>query len=326
MKPNTSLEDIDTLIKAIKYSQTLVNQADAGVELSLDYLKNYAFFGKVNISNIPGIEIHAPSVDLGNYSPNQFFQYSAFELSKYFALPTNIIGAKATFEEVTDRHLLSIDYVDNNSLLSEDIFFNYGKPYSEDITFDLSEDSSLTLFPLSVYDGYFSKQGETITIPDNQWSVNIGIGTHGRFIKSPDKDICYLSHIDGSSIISSKSVSMTDSSLTKEQILEPVVKEDLYISEHAIMSPESHELSNILTLEKLLSKDYTLPSAEKKLAFTDLLTAEELSIKLTDFLESSNGSVLFQGDDIFLTYEQSIQLFAHLIYRISGYQIPSAEL
>jgi hypothetical protein len=59
-----TIEDMNTFIDSLRYAQTLINTANAGADLSYDFLRSYDYYGTVRMVVASGTVITAPNITI----------------------------------------------------------------------------------------------------------------------------------------------------------------------------------------------------------------------------------------------------------------------
>ena len=84
MAEQITIEDMNTFVDALRYSQTLVNTAQAGADLSYDFMMSYEYYGTVSMAVASTTTIESDVISLTGYTPEKFYQYTEGKMSSLF--------------------------------------------------------------------------------------------------------------------------------------------------------------------------------------------------------------------------------------------------
>ena len=316
MAEQITIEDMNTFIDALRYSQTLVNTANAGADLSYDFLRSYDYYGTVRMVVATGTTISAPTITLSGYQTDQFYQYDESELGEmFYKNGEGITGAVriADSDSVRDGDLVTRGVIDKLSVIKDGNLFASYLRYDDSVTFDISTDDDNTLFPIEVYDELYHKMTDTVVVDSAECDVNITL-QHGYVRKPKDIIPFTVSNVLLRSGLSSRIIEFESALETRDEILKNVVTEDGLISPNAVIPEEAEYNTNISTLNKITDSDLFKIGDSVELHLEDTYTDQELMDMIDSFMESSGSSVIYTGEDMFLTRTQA-NMIAEYIYR-----------
>ena len=320
MEKQLTIQDMDTFIDALKYSQTLVNTANSGADLSFDFLRSYDYYGAVSMATSSVTSLSANAIALSGYAPSDFYQYSDKEMKDYF------YGTDELIDDMVS--ISSIGAVDNNSFLTRDIINYYSiisegeisadkLQYDGSLSFDIENDSSNTIFPISAYDTIYLKMGNAVNIDSKDWDVNIHL-KKGHIKKVADSASFSMNGVSIHGGVSSKNIEFSSKAESRDEVLKNVIKEDGVISSNAVIPSDIQNSTNIFTLSKFNSTKYKKFGDEIELHLTKLYTDAELKKKVDDYMEISGSDLIYGGEDTFLTKEQSEMITEYIFRKVTS--------
>jgi hypothetical protein len=311
-----TIEDMNTFIDSLRYAQTLINTANAGADLSYDFLRSYDYYGTVRMVVATGTKISAPNITISGYQPEQFYQYDEEELGElFYKIGDNIVSSVSIIEkeELGDNDLVTHGAIDKLSILRNGSLHASYLRYDSSVSFDIATDDDNTLFPIEVYDTLYNKTSDTIVVDNVEYDMSVTL--QQGFIRKP-RDIApiTMSNISLQSGLSSHDIEFESSLETREEILKNVVVEDGVISQNAVIPEDIENDVNIATLNKLVNSDLLMFGDEVELHLEDTYTDQQIKDIVDNFMESSGSSVIYTGEDMFLTKDQA-EMIADYIYR-----------
>lgn len=328
MSEQITIEDMDTFISALQYSQTLVNTANTGADLAFDFLRSYDYYGSVRMAVGPNTKLTAPSIMLSGYKAEDFFQYDASKFSGFFyALGEPILGTVsiAPTGDLNDRSLVTKEALESLSVIKNGSIYANHLLYDDSVSFDLETDDDNTIFPISAYDTMFYKIGDTIPIDSASWDVKLDIPT-GVIKKSKDSDIFEMENVVVGGGISSSNITFSSHLESKEEILKNVIREDGRISSNAVIPESSLDGTNIFTISKLKKNNFKSVGDSIELHLDEEYTDNELKEKIDTFMESSGSSVIYGGEDAFITFDQANMLAEYIFRKVTSIQKSGIQL
>lgn len=328
MSEQITIEDMDGLVEALRYSQTLVNTAGAGVDLSFDYLRSYDYYGAVRMTVSSDTVISAQSIALSDYTPAQFYQYSEGEMSGYFYKIGDAVTGATKIEPITelsDNSLLTTDMIDTLSVMNSGNVNTEKLDYIVGTVFDVNTDSRNTLFPISTYDSIFFKASDTIPIDSSEWSLSVYFG-YGSVKKDKDETVLKFSNttIDGG--VASPNISFSSTMESKEEILRRSIREDGVIDTSAKIPEEAIGITNIFTLRALEGLEYKKFGDELEIHLENTYTDAELKAKVDSFMETSGSDLVYSGEDAFLTLNQANMLADYIYRKVTAIEQSSIQI
>ena len=328
MSKQITVEDMNTFISALQYSQTLVNTANSGADLAFDFLRSYDYYGSVRMAVSPDTKLTAYSIELKGYKSEDFFQYDASKFSGFFyktGEPMFGSVSIAPIGELDDQSFVTQEALESLSIMkNESIHANY-LSYDSSVSFDPNTDDSNTIFPISVYDTMFYKIGDTIPINDASWNVKLSLPI-GSIRKAPDSNTFEMENVVIDGRISSKNIIFSSHLESKEEILTNVIGEDGQISSNAVVPENVLDGTNIFTLSKLKKNKFRTVGDSIELHLKETYTDEELKEKIDTYIESSGASTIYGGEDAFITFEQANMLAEYIFRKITCIQKAGVQL
>ena len=307
---------MDTFIDALRYSQTLVNTANAGADLAFDFLRSYDYYGSVRMAVATNTEISAEAITLRGYNTDDFFTYDALEMADYFyASGDTILGTVKVVPigNANDSSLLTREIINDMSIIKDGSIDTKRLSYDAGVTFDAVNDDDNTIFPIGVYDTLYYKVGDTIDINSASWDVKLRL-TSGIIKKLPDTSIFDMTNVSIGGGISSANISFSSHLEEREEILKNVIREDGRILSSAVIDPSISDGTNIFTLRKLESMNFKTVGDSIELHLETEYTDAELKAKVDAFMETSGSALVYDGEDAFLTQAQA-DMIAEYIFR-----------
>jgi hypothetical protein len=311
-----TIEDMNTFIDSLRYAQTLINTANAGADLSYDFLRSYDYYGTVRMVVASGTKITAPNITISGYKVDQFYQYDEEELGElFYKTGENIVSSVSITEkdEFSDSDLVTHGAIDSLSVLKNGSLHASYLRYDNDLTFDVSTDDDNTLFPIEVYDTLYNKMSDTIVVDDVDYDMSVTL-QQGSIVKPSGIAPITMSNIHLQSGLSSHNIEFESSLETREEILKNVIVEDGVISQNAVIPEEYEQDVNIATLNKLVESNLFMFGDEVEIHLEDMYTDQQIKDTVDNFMESSGSSVIYTGEDMFLTKDQA-EMIADYIYR-----------
>jgi len=328
MAEQITIEDMDSFIKALQYSQTLVNTANSGADLAFDFLRSYDYYGSVRMSVAADTKITANGIALSGYTASQFFEYDETSMINYFyPLNTNILGIVrlSPIGSITDNSLLTKEALEELSVAKDGSIHAEHMKYDSGLVFNSATDDDNTVFPISVFDQMFYKIGDTIDVGDATWDVKMSL-TNGVIIKRKDSSMFEFTNVTIDGGLLSSDIAFTSLLEGKEEILKHVIREDGIINSNAVIPEPVDELTNIFTLRKLDRQDFKKYGDEIELHLEDVFTDAELKAKVDAFVELSGSALIYGGEDAYLTEDQSKMLVEYLFRKFTSISKSSIQL
>ncbi len=315
MDDQITIEDMNTFVEALKYSQTLVNTAQAGVDLSYDFMLSYDYYGTVSMAVSSTTTVEADTIALTGYAIDKFYEYTEVKLGNLFykAVETpygaiHIIPIDALSDQslLTDQAIEEISLLKNGSINADHL------AYDNAVTFSDADDDDM-LIPLRRIDERFFRNSDTIAIDSDLWSSTIAFGS-GLITSGVGSSVFFFSGMDIVSGITADDISFSSADDDPATVLDGIVGSDRVILPTAILPEDTEEGSNIFTLNKLNSLNYLKAGDSIELHLSDEYTDTEVKDMIDTFMDSSGSATVYTGDDLFLNKEQSL-MAAEYIYR-----------
>ncbi len=328
MDTQVTIEDMDSFVDALRYSQTLVNTANAGADLAFDFLRSYDYYGSVRMAVASGTKVEAEAITLSGYNATSFFSYDEHEMIGYFyPLGSSIFGIVnvGPIGEAGDTSFLTKELIDGLSVIKEgSIGANY-LTYDTSLSFDSSVDDDNTIFPIGIYDQLFYKIGDTINIDGADWDVRLSL-TNGVIVKAKDTSLFEMNNVEIDGGISSENITFSSHLETKEEILKNVIREDGILATNAVVPEDVGINTNIFTLRKLAEQSFKSVGDEIELHLENECTEAELKAKIDTFMETSGAALVYGGEDAFITQAQANMLIEHIFRKVTGIPTTSIQI
>jgi hypothetical protein len=328
MDKQTTIEDMNTFIESLRYAETLVNTANAGVDLSFDFITSYDYYGTVKMGVDSGTTIEAPEINISSTAANNFFNYNKDAMKVLFYEKNGVSSNSIKImpiSNVSDEALMTYDILNEESVSVNGIIDAPTITYSGSLSFDYTADDDNTVMPISVYDQIFAKSSDIVSIGDESWSVKIAAGPSEV---RKEKDSTVIDIFNGNIVtgINSRNIVFESNLETMEELLAGVINETGEISDSAVIPADSHDMTNIFTMKKFDSLSMKKFGDEIELHLEDTYTDTELKEKIDTFFESSSGSPVYSGEDCFITLEQANMLAEHIYRKITGIKRANIQL
>ena len=315
MADQITIEDMNTFVDALKYSQTLVNTAQAGVDLSYDFMMSYEYYGTVSMAVASTTTIEADTIALTGYSADKFYEYTEAKLGSFFyknsetpygaihIVPVDTLSDQSllTNETITETSILL-----NGSIVADHLAYDAGVIFS-----DADEDNMLV--PLLRLDEKFYRNGESITVDSDLWGSTIEFGT-GLITSGVGSSAWSFSGIDIVSGITADTIAFSSADDDPATVLDGIVSSDRLISPTATLSEDTEQGSNLFTLNKLNALNYLKAGDSIELHLDTEYTDTEIKDKIDTFMDGSGSATVYTGEDLYMTKEQSL-MAAEYIYR-----------
>ena len=328
MDKQTTIEDMNTFIESLRYAETLVNTANAGVDLSFDFITSYDYYGTVKMGVDVGTTVEAPEIQISSTGANRFFNYNKDSMKVLFyeknAISSNSIKVMP-ISDVVDEALMTYDILGDESVSENGVIDAPTITYSGSLSFDYTVDDDNTVMPISVYDQIFAKSSDVVSIGDESWSVKVAAGPSEV---RKDKDSTVINIFSGNIItgINARNIIFESNLETMEELLASVINETGEVSDSAVVPEDSHDMTNIFTMRKFDSVNVKKFGDEIELHLEDTYTDTELKEKVDTFFESSNGSPVYSGEDSFITSEQANMLAEYIYRKVTGIKRSNIQL
>jgi len=328
MSTQLTIEDMNSFISALKYSQTLVNTANTGADLAFDFLRSYDYYGSVRMAVAATTSIEAPTIVLKGYNASDFFAYNESDMTTFFykasdGIPGSVI--MMPIDQIKDTSIMTKEILSEISIMKDGSIESPTLSYDPGLSFDYSNDDDNTVFPIRIYDQEFYKNGETIGIDSADWDVSISLQS-GSISKERDSSSLRLDNVRMNGGISSPVISFASALESRESILSNSVREDGLISDNAVVPEEVEKDTNIFTMNKFSELDIKKNGDEVEIHLASLFTDAELIEKVDTFYESSGASSYYNGEDAFITQEQAEMLAEHIYRKVTGVQKTSIQI
>ncbi len=321
MTDQTTIEDMNSFVDALRYSQTLVNTAQAGADLSYDFLASYDYYGTVSMAVSPSTKIEASVISLTGYDTNKFFQYTQAKMENVFYKVDDVPYGAIHIVPVTmgsDLSLLTDQTIlDSSILINGSITATY-MAYGGAVSFD-DDDIPQTLVPLSRLDGKFFRQGDIVPLDSDLWEYRVSFGG-GSILSHSGSSVFQFSGLNIVSGINSGEITFSSADDDADIILRGTVGPSMEISTSAVLSEETEAGSNLFTMNKLNSLEYKKAGDQIELHLSDGFTDDEIKSKVDVFMSSSGSSPVYNGEDTFLNKEQSLMVAEYIYRKVTGIQ------
>ncbi len=315
MEDQTTIEDMNTFVEALRYSQTLVNTAQAGADLSYDFMLSYEYYGTVSMAVASITTIEADTISLTGYSVDKFYEYTEAKLGNlFYGIAETPYGAIHIIpvDDLSDQSLLTDQTIALTSILVNGSIVADHLAYDGGVTFSDADNPDM-LVPLRRIDERFFRNNDTIPIDSDLWKSTIAFGS-GLITSGVGSPTFFLNGIDVASGITADNISFSSADDDPATVLNGVVGSNRIISSSAVLSEETEEGSNIFTLNKLNDLNYLKAGDSIELHLTDEYTDTEIKSKIDTFMDASGSATVYTGEDLFLNKEQSL-MAAEYIYR-----------
>lgn len=315
MNEQITIDDMNTFVDALKYSQTLVNTAQAGADLSYDFMMSYEYYGTVSMAVASTTTIESDTISLTGYDAAKFYQYTVEKLSSLFyqdsetpygAIHIIPIDNMSDQSLLTDQTILTTSILLNGSIRADHLAYDAGVTFSD-------ADNDNMLVPLGRLDEKFFRNGETVGVDSDLWSTIIKFGT-GLISSATGSPVFSFSGVDIVSGVTADTISFSSADDDPATVLDRIVASDRTISPTAALSEDTEEGSNIFTLNKLNDLDYLMAGDSIELHLDTEYTDTEIKTKIDTFMDASGSATVYTGEDLFMTKEQSL-MAAEYIYR-----------
>lgn len=328
MAEQITIEDMDTFIEALRYSQTLVNTANSGADLAFDFLRSYDYYGSVRMAAALNTEIKAEEMTISGYKNSDFFQYDSAVMGEYFYELGSSVSGIVSIEppgDINDNSILTKDILSSLSIMKDgNIKANFAT-YDNNVSFDVSSDDDNTVFPMGICDDLYYKIGDTIPIDSTSWSVKLSL-PQGVISKPIDLDTFEMSNVTISGGISSRNITFSSNLESKEEILKNVIREDGRISSNAIIPESALDNTNIFTVSKMKDQKFKYIGDKVELHLEEEYSDSELKSKIDTFMETSGSDTIYGGEDAFITLDQAEMLAEYIFRKVTGIQKSSIQL
>jgi hypothetical protein len=328
MSDQITIEDMESFIAALKYSQTLVNTANAGSDLAFDFLRSYDYYGSVRMAVAMGTTIEADTITLKGYSAGDFFNYSEPAMDDFFYRTANGIPGSVIINPigtVKDNSLMTKEILAEMSIIKEGSIEATQLSYDTGLSFNYVFDDDNTVFPVSMFDQQYYKQGDTIDIDGPSWDIRIALST-GIIKKARDTSAFSMERVIVNGGLSSHNITFSSALESREEILKNAIREDGVIATNAEIPEEAHDLLNIFTLSKLHEKEFKQFGDSIELHLEDIYTDAELINKVDTFIETSGSATIYGGEDAYITREQADMLALYLYRKFTSISAQSIQI
>ncbi len=328
MSDQITIEDMDSFIAALKYSQTLVNTANAGSDLAFDFLRSYDYYGSVRMAVASGTSIEADTMMIKGYSADQFFEYSPIKMDDFFYRTADGIPGSVIIEpigSIKDVSMMTKEVLEDMSIVKEGSIFATQLAYNSGMTFDYAADDDNTVFPVSVFDQQYYKQGDTIDVDGADWDIKLSLTT-GVIRKTRDTSAFSMERVAINGGLASQNITFSSALESKEEILKNTIREDGIISTNAELPEDAHDLVNIFTLNKFNAKEFKKFGDSIELHLEDTYTNAELIAKIDTFIETSGSATKYGGEDAFITKEQADMLASYIYRKVTSIAGQSVQI
>ena len=306
---------MNTFVEALKYSQTLVNTAQAGVDLSYDFMMSYDYYGTVSMAVASTTTIESDTIMLTGYAAEKFYEYTEAKLGSFFyknsETPYGAIHI-IPVDSLSDQSLLTDQTIEATSILLNGSISADHLAYAGTVTFSDADDNNM-LVPLHRLDEKFYRNGESITMDSDLWGSTIEFGT-GLITSGVGSSAFAFSGANIVSGITADNISFSSADDDPATVLDGIVSSDRLISTTAILSEDTEQGSNIFTLNKLNSLNYLKAGDSIELHMETEYTDTEIKDKIDIFMDGSGSATVYTGEDLYMTKEQSL-MAAEYIYR-----------
>ena len=315
MEDQITIEDMNTFVEALRYSQTLVNTAQAGADLSYDFMMSYDYYGTVSMAVAKSTTIEASVISLSGYDVNKFYEYSEIKLGSLFykaadtpygAIHITPIGEMSDQSLLTDQTISETSILSNGSIVADHLAYDSGVAFSD-------ADNPNILVPIRRLKERFYLNSDTIGVDSDLWKTTIVFG-EGIITSGVGSSMFFFSGIDINSGITADNITFSSADDVPATILSGIVGSDRIISPTAILTEETEAGSNIFTLNKLNALKYMKAGDSIELHLSSEYTDTEIKDKIDTFMDASGSATVYTGEDLFMTKEQSL-MAAEYIYR-----------
>ncbi len=311
----TTIEDMNTFTDALRYSQTLVNTAQAGVDLSYDFMMSYDYYGTVSMAVSSTTTVEADTITLSGYAVDKFYQYTESKLGSLFYKDDEVpYGAIHIIpvDELSDQSLLTDQTIEATSILVNGSIRADHLAYDSGVTFTDADNNNI-LVPLRRLDERFFRNGESVGVDSDLWGSTIKFG-EGLITSGIGSSVFSFNGLSIASGITADTISFSSADDSPETVLEGIINSDRIISTTATLSSETEQGSNIFTLNKLNALNYLRAGDSIELHMDTEYTDTEIKDKIDTFMDGSGSATVYTGEDLFMTKEQSL-MAAEYIYR-----------
>ena len=306
---------MNTFVDALRYSQTLVNTAQAGADLSYDFMMSYDYYGTVSMAVASTTTIEADAIALTGYSTAKFYEYTEAKLGSFFYKNSEVpYGAIhiVPVDALSDQSLLTDQTIEDTSILSNGSIKADHLAYAPAVTFSDADNENI-LVPLHRLDEKFFRNGENISIDSDLWGSTIQFGT-GLITSAVGSSSWSFSGMSIVSGITADTISFSSADDDPATVLDGIVSSERVILPTATLSEETEQGSNIFTLNKLNALSYLKAGDSIELHMETEYTDTEIKTKIDTFMDASGSATVYTGEDLYMTKEQSL-MAAEYIYR-----------
>jgi len=302
MSSATSIEDINTFVDALRYSQTLVNTAEAGVELSYDFLKSYDYYGTVSISNPTNSKVIGDEIAISGYNPELFYQYDENALNQLFFSGEDTIYGNSGIIPINsssfgDSDLLTTEAIDSVSLIGKGYVYAETLSYINDLNFD--DASPLVVLPLKSLQQYFGERNKLIDINNVDWDFYAQVGE--AVIRKPTgSDTLSFTRSNFASGLQAREIHFLTASDKPEILLKNIVGPERVISDTASLPDDVVEHSNIFTLSKLNKMDCVKVGDTVSLTMEGEITFQSIKDKIDSHISATDALASYTGEDCYI--------------------------
>jgi len=309
---NLTIEDLNTFMDALRYSQTLVNTANAGADLSIDFLNGLEYYGSVSMSIPTNIMISADDVYITG-ATEDIMVYDKNVLSNYFYGQDEIIPIPSYLVDSTESNsLLTTGMIEQLNPNSGGIFSVESLEYDPSVAFDYDSEISGTVLPVYVLDQKCKRIGSNIDASDGSWDVTVYNGT--TEVKSAPNTSTIVVERGNFEGMRTKKITSVNPQPALEDIVSGVITEDGVIDDNAAIPADKEEILNFATFRKLNSTDAKKIGDTITLKQVSTYTDAELKAMVDDHLTLTSSDLNYSGVDTFLNAEQA-RMIAEYIYR-----------